>query len=236
VDDFALAAEGILTSTIEARACTVLLPTVDGGFARGALAIASTSAVLPRIRRTVRIVRCGGRRADVPLTSDLAKLGQDVVLIPAERAGRLLAMLAVVPSNRAPLLSRTARELLLMYGEIVAVIGEKLTESAAVARIVSRRTRELVQVIADLEASRVGDPASSGETEELKTLSQGARPESSAGPLVRSGEDPRRRRVTASVLLAESSRGDGAPAARCGSTVEAPVRGSGGAACGDDNV
>ncbi len=149
--DVADAARRVVEQTFRPTATAVLLPTGDGGFARGPFSLDPDDPALLELRRTLDLVRCGGpNRVPVPLGLPAWSIG--TVLVPLVHRGRLIGVLAIAPSDTTPLTSRRARGFLRTLADHIAVVLENASIHGQIEAAIARKTAELGDVVAKLEA------------------------------------------------------------------------------------
>ncbi len=169
-NDVADAARRVVEQTLAPFAAAVLLPTGDGGFARGPFSLDADDPALLELRRTVELVRCGGH-GQLPVPQGLLGWPVGTILTPLAQRGRLIAVLAIAPSRRAPLTSRQATSFLRTFADHVAVVLENASLHGQIDEAIARRTAELGEAVAKLEArlsSTGGDAARAQLLQELR--------------------------------------------------------------------
>jgi len=168
--DVADAARRVVEQTFHPTAAAVLLPTGDGGFARGPFALDPDDPALLDLRRTLDIVRCGGpNRTPVPVGLPAWSIG--TILFPLVHRGRLVAVLAIAPSSSTPLTSRRAKGFLRTLADHIAIVLENASMHGHVEAAIARKTADLGELVAKLEArlsASRGDDARAQLLQELR--------------------------------------------------------------------
>jgi GAF domain-containing protein len=149
--DVADAARRVVEHTFQPTAAAVLLRTEEGGFARGPFTLDAEDPALLELRRTLEIVRCGSAR--MPTPPGLVGWRGNVVLVPLAHRGRMLGVLAIASSPRAPLVSRRAVGFLRSFADHVALVLENASLHGDLEGAVERRTAELAELVAKLESA-----------------------------------------------------------------------------------
>jgi eukaryotic-like serine/threonine-protein kinase len=149
--DVADAARRVVEQTFAPIAAAVLLPSGEGGFARGPFSLDPDDPALLSLRRTIEVVRCGGH-GQLPVPGGLSGWPAPTLLAPIAQRGRLIAVLAIAPSERVPLTSRDATSFLRTFTDHVGVVLENATLHGQVEAAIARKTSELADAVAKLEA------------------------------------------------------------------------------------
>jgi len=168
--DVADAARRVVEQSLRPHAAAVLLPSGDGGFARGPFGLDADDPALLELRRTLDVVRCGGpNRLPVPVGLPSWSIG--TVLVPLVHRGRLSGVLAISPSSSIPLTSRRARSFLRTLADHIAVVLENASMHGQVEAAIARKTADLGELVAKLEArlsASRGDDARAQLLQELR--------------------------------------------------------------------